>query len=73
MPDPYTVVDAEEVQKNLRERLGHAQVHVKPYGRNLLIQMEDSESVVYRARLFRPEISIMPPAWFPKLGGPRQV
>ena len=53
MPDPYTVVDAEEVQKNRRERLGHAQIHVKPYGRNLLIQMEDSESVETVARLTR--------------------
>jgi len=52
-PSPFTVVDAEEVQKNLRERLGHAQVHVKPYGRNLLIQMEDAKSLETVARLTR--------------------
>ena len=53
MADPYTRIDAEEVQKNLRERLGHEQVHVKPYGRNLLIQMEDPEGLDTVARVTR--------------------
>lgn len=53
MPDPYTKVDAEEVQKNLRERLGHDQVHVKPYGKSLLLQIEDAGELDTIARLTR--------------------
>ena len=50
---PYTRVDAEEVQKSLRDRLGHEQVQVKPHGKNLLLQIEDAGEMDTIARLTR--------------------
>lgn len=53
MPNPNVVHDAAEVQRLLRERLGHAQIHVKPYGQHLLIQMEDAGELDTVARITR--------------------
>ena len=41
MPKPAALLGAADVEKKLRQALGHEGVTVKPYGKHFLIQLDD--------------------------------
>jgi hypothetical protein len=47
------VMEATEIEKRLRELLGHDKVGVKPYGRHFLVQIEDETGPDTVARITR--------------------
>jgi hypothetical protein len=51
MPSPALVREAETLQSELRSRLGHDKVRVRPYGQHLLIQMHLADQAETIARL----------------------
>lgn len=51
MPSPAIRREAETLQRELRTRLGHDKVGVRPYGRHLLIQMLLADQADTIARL----------------------
>jgi hypothetical protein len=51
MPNPAVVREAERLQSELRTRLGHQKVGVRPYGQHLLIQMHAADQADTIARL----------------------
>jgi hypothetical protein len=51
MPAPLAQANAAELQRHLARLTGHAAIHVRPYGKHLLIQMRRDDSIDTVARL----------------------
>jgi len=51
MPAPLARANAAELQRHLAELTGRAAAHVRPYGKQLLIQMHRDDSIDTVARL----------------------